>query len=671
MADAVARSLQYEYKQNSNLVLQADTRLITKRDRDEATGEVSTLAGKMSGTRMGDKAIRTRPKDEDADEDGDPRKAKKKAKRKKDISTGRSARAPPGALGVGDIGAGMEGGYQPKTSETRQTYEVMLSFIQASLGDQPRDVLQGAVEEVLITLKDKKQSDREKKKETEALLGVTLPEERFALLTNLGKKITDFDLDPASSKADVGGADKGDIDETYGINVQFQESDEEEMDGDEDDDDSDPEAGEITSGKVLQSGYDSRKDGAKDSKDSKNLSPLDIDAHWLQRKLSRYFDDANVSQQKSREVLDILKTASDERECENRLVLLLGYDCFDLIKVMVVNRAMIVHCVMLKKCTSDEEADALKAEMRKNPELTRVLNVLEGVDAGAAGDDKDDKDKDKHGDAEDDLDGKAVGLEILNLEELAFSNGSHFMANKRCQLPEGSFRKQEKGYEEVHVPALKPKPMGEEEKNVTIEELPVYARPAFEGFKSLNRIQSKLSPVCLGSDENLLLCAPTGAGKTNVALLTILREVGKHVDAATGAIRADEFKVVYIAPMKSLVQEMVGSFGKRLASYGLNVGELTGDSQMSKEQIAATQVIVCTPEKWDIITRKGVERTFTQLVRLVIFDEIHLLHDDRGPVLESLVARTVRQIESTQEEVRLVGLSATLPNYQVSQALNL
>ena len=32
------------------------------------------------------------------------------------------------------------------------------------------------------------------------------------------------------------------------------------------------------------------------------------------------------------------------------------------------------------------------------------------------------------------------------------------MANKRCQLPDGSFRKQRKGYEEVHVPALKPKP---------------------------------------------------------------------------------------------------------------------------------------------------------------------------------------------------------------------
>jgi len=40
-------------------------------------------------------------------------------------------------------------------------------------------------------------------------------------------------------------------------------------------------------------------------------------------------------------------------------------------------------------------------------------------------------------------------------------------------------------------------------------------------------------------------------------------------------------------------------------------------------------------------------------------DEIHLLHNDRGPVLEA-----IRQIEATQEMVRLVGLSATVPNYE-------
>lgn len=45
-----------------------------------------------------------------------------------------------------------------------------------------------------------------------------------------------------------------------------------------------------------------------------------------------------------------------------------------------------------------------------------------------------------------------------------------------------------------------------------------------------------------------------------------------------------------------------------------------------------------------------------------MIDEIHLLHDDRGPVLESIVARTLRHIEATQEMIRIVGLSATLPN---------
>lgn len=71
-----------------------------------------------------------------------------------------------------------------------------------------------------------------------------------------------------------------------------------------------------------------------------------------------------------------------------------------------------------------------------------------------------------------------------------------------------------------------------------------------------------------------------------------------------------------------------------------------------------------TPEKWDIVTRKSGERAYLDLVKLIIIDEVHLLHDLRGPVLEALVARTIRQIESTSEMVRIVALSATLPNYQ-------
>lgn len=42
-------------------MLQADVRLIDRRNRDEATGEVLTLSGKLEGTKMGDRYQRTKP----------------------------------------------------------------------------------------------------------------------------------------------------------------------------------------------------------------------------------------------------------------------------------------------------------------------------------------------------------------------------------------------------------------------------------------------------------------------------------------------------------------------------------------------------------------------------------------------------------------------------------
>lgn len=143
----------------------------------------------------------------------------------------------------------------------------------------------------------------------------------------------------------------------------------------------------------------------------------------------------------------------------------------------------------------------------------------------------------------------------------------------------------------------------------------------------------------------------------------MLREIGTSRDE-NGKLNLNEFKVVYIAPMKSLVREIVMKFTKRLSPYGIKVAELSCDSQLNREQLNSTQVIVSTPEKWDIVTRKGMDRSYTSLVRLIIIDEIHMLHDDRGPVLEAIVARTIRYTERTQEYIRLVGLSATLPNYK-------
>ncbi|KAF8569475.1 hypothetical protein P879_05251 [Paragonimus westermani] len=187
---------------------------------------------------------------------------------------------------------------------------------------------------------------------------------------------------------------------------------------------------------------------------------------------------------------------------------------------------------------------------------------------------------------------------------------------------------------------------------------------AFAGMQELNLIQSVVYPVAYHTAENLLVSAPTGAGKTNVAMLAIVQLLRSHL-TKDSVLDLKSFKIVYLAPMKALAAELATTFAKRLAPLGLKVRECTGDMQLSKQEILETQMLVSTPEKWDVISRKGSgDATLVTLVKLLIIDEIHLLHEDRGAVIEVLVARTLRQVETSQTLIRLVGLSATLPNYE-------
>ncbi|KJK80167.1 Putative helicase [Metarhizium anisopliae BRIP 53293] len=245
-------------------------------------------------------------------------------------------------------------------------------------------------------------------------------------------------------------------------------------------------------------------------------------------------------------------------------------------------------------------------------------------------------------------------------------------AGKKYGLPVGSERRQFEKYEEYFVPAGRKGTLGPGEKLVAISDLDGLCRNTFKGYKTLNRMQSLVFPVGYKTNENMLICAPTGAGKTDAAMLTILHTIGQHVypnpienpEATEFAVDIDDFKIVYVAPMKALAAEVTEKLGKRLAWLGIKCREYTGDMQLTKSEIVQTQIIVTTPEKWDVVTRKGTGDTeLVQKVRLLIIDEVHMLHDERGAVLESLVARTERQVESTQSLIRVIGLSATLPNY--------
>ncbi|KAL8747921.1 MAG: hypothetical protein Q9190_000245 [Brigantiaea leucoxantha] len=239
-------------------------------------------------------------------------------------------------------------------------------------------------------------------------------------------------------------------------------------------------------------------------------------------------------------------------------------------------------------------------------------------------------------------------------------------------LPVGSERRQFEKYEEYSIPAPAVGTLGAGRKLVNIADMDGLCRGSFKGYTSLNRMQSLVYPVAYGTSENMLICAPTGAGKTDVAMLAILNEIRHNVipnpvevpDATDFAVQSEGFKIVYVAPMKALAAEITDKLGKRLAWLGIQVREYTGDVNLTKQEIVQTQIIVTTPEKWDVVTRKSTgDSELVQKVRLLIIDEVHMLHDERGAVLESLVARTERQVESTQSLIRIVGLSATLPNF--------
>jgi len=662
-AERFARFKQYDYRANSSLVLTSDQRT---RAAHEPTGEPGSLQGKL--VKFGDRVERAKP---EGLEQRKENLAKKRESQRKDLEDmPRKQRKRGAQASVLELEAA--GFYTPRTKETREAYEALLGTIHTLFGDQPQDVLRGAADEVLAVLKNPSMTDPVRQKEIEGLLG-PLESDMFAQLVAMGKLITDY-----KSEADLAQMAEEGIDDDIGVAVEFEdeeeEDDEQEVDELAEDDaeeeegaeDTDMAAHEVRTGNDVDAGEDARDSG---------LKATEIDAYWLQREIAKYFDgiDANAAQTLSEEVFTKLEEGSDQ-DCENALVMLLDFDKFDLIKVLLKNRVKIVWCTRLARAQDEDEKGRIEAEMAGNEDAAAILVQLRTGRASA---------KERQTAMERQIreearrlrqgesavaagmaagDMAVSGRQTLDFDTLAFAAGGHFMSNKTCNLPQGSYRSAKKGYEEVHVPALKPKPFKENEKLWKVEEMPDWAQLAFKGMKSLNRIQSRVYETAMFTSENMLLCAPTGAGKTNCAMLCILHEVGMHL-RDDGTVDTSAFKIVYVAPMKALVAEMVGNFSKRLEPYGIQTRELTGDINMTKAEIDATQIIVTTPEKWDIITRKSGERTYTQLVRLLIIDEVHLLHDDRGPVLESIVARTVRQVESTQEMVRVVGLSATLPNY--------
>ncbi|MCJ1472691.1 hypothetical protein MMC13_001340 [Lambiella insularis] len=348
----------------------------------------------------------------------------------------------------------------------------------------------------------------------------------------------------------------------------------------------------------------------------------------------------------------LLASDSSENELQTSLTEIVGYDDLDFVIDLIASRKEILQ----SSSHTQKQTNGLMGRLQTRKEREEALRSRDFEHKTAALDPTLDRD----------------GPQYPHIYKAHNAGNTLAAGGKKYALPIGSERIEREKYEEYSIPATKVGTLGAGRKLVQVAELDGLCKRTFKGYKSLNRMQSLVYPVAYKTSENMLICAPTGAGKTDAAMLAILHAIGHNItpnpweepDAGDFTVKTEDFKIVYVAPMKALAAEITEKLGKRLAWLGIQVREFTGDMHLTKKEIVQTQIIVTTPEKWDVVTRKSTGDTeLVQKVRLLIIDEVHMLHDERGAVIESLVARTERQVESTQSLIRIVGLSATLPNY--------
>jgi helicase len=169
----------------------------------------------------------------------------------------------------------------------------------------------------------------------------------------------------------------------------------------------------------------------------------------------------------------------------------------------------------------------------------------------------------------------------------------------------------------------------------------------FLPHRTLNQAQAEVVPEILGHDQNLLVVAPTGAGKTVMGMVAALR-----------AIRQQGRKAAWLVPQRSLADEL----DRELAGWrerGLRVERLSGEYATDMTRIRDADMWVATTEKFEALCRTAALREALAEVGVLVVDEIHLLGDaTRGPVLEALLTR----IRGGAAETRIVGLSATVSN---------
>lgn len=173
------------------------------------------------------------------------------------------------------------------------------------------------------------------------------------------------------------------------------------------------------------------------------------------------------------------------------------------------------------------------------------------------------------------------------------------------------------------------------------------------GFTYFNAIQTQVFNSLYKSNANAFVGAATGSGKTICAEFALFKAFQENPAG----------RCVYIAPKQALADEKFVEWSARFGKgLGKPVVRLTGETSADLKLLAKGQIIISTPEQWDVLSRRWKQRRNVQGIELVILDEAHLIGGSKGPVLEVVASRMRYMSAQIQRNVRMVALSSSIAN---------